>query len=57
LFPALCPIYMQQPQPPRCSLSKPEPCQQTLASVRVLCVLPLQKYLFPPLISANIFKC
>lgn len=48
LFPALCPIYMQQQQQsPRCSLSKPKPCQQSLAGMRVLCVLALQKYLFP----------
>ena len=56
LFPALHPIYMLQQQSPRCSLSKPEPWQQTLARMKVHWVLALQKYLSPPSDFCKYFK-
>lgn len=47
LFPALRRIHILEGQLPTCSLSRREPCQQTLAHIKVHWVLALQKYPFP----------
>lgn len=53
LFPALRPIYALTQPLPRCSLSKPEPCQPALARREHW----PSRNTAPPPISANIFKC